>query len=303
VWAIARTSGATASPSTPGGFSEYPQRSDKYNAAEAIAMLPGALPRPVVPGKLVTDHADDIARGLTDALAEHRDVVVAVLADLDSAPQQLGLGALTPTTTDAKVSAALATIAIAISPAITSQLTSEDPKVRALAVSVLAKLDGGKVHGAEDAIARGLTDPADQVRAAAMNAIATLAVRRGSAPPALVATLTRTLAATANVSWADRRVAALALGHLGALGSPEPLVKAASDPSSFVREAVALSLGTVAASAGLAPLLALSRDEVPQVRAAAARSLAGSKDDRAVRRRGELATDPDPTVRAAATAP
>ena len=73
--------------------------------------LPGALPHPPPARKLVVDHAADIAAGLSEALSEHRDVVVAVLADLDDAPDRLALGALTPATGDAKTTAALATIA------------------------------------------------------------------------------------------------------------------------------------------------------------------------------------------------
>jgi HEAT repeat protein len=219
-----------------------------------------------------------------------------VLEDLDEAPAQLSLGALAKATAgDAKFEAAIATIASAIEPRLTAQLASEDPKVRALAVSVLAKVDGGNVRGAEAAIVKALGDPADQVRGAAMNAIAVLAARRGAAPPALVTALAKALASP---GWADRRIAALALGRLGDNGDPGALVKAASDGSSFVREAVAQSL------AGSAPaidaLLALSHDDVAQVRAAAARSLGTLKDDRAHKRRGELVSDPDPSVRAAA---
>ncbi len=296
VWAIGRTSGAGLGPAQVGGFSEYPQRNDKYNAPEAIALLPGALPNAPAAGKLVVDHADDISKGLLDALAEHRDVVVAVLADLDGAPIELGLGALTPASPDARTKAALATIAQAIAPAITAQLASEDPKVRALAVSVVAKLDGGKVVVADAAITKALVDPADQVRAAAMNAIPVVAQRRGTAPAELVNALTRTLASG---TWADRRAAALAMGRLGANADAAALIKSASDSSSFVREAVAIALASVGGTAVVEPLLTLSRDEVAQVRAASARALGTVKDERATKRRSELATDPDPAVRAA----
>ena len=300
VWAIGRTSGASVPAITYTAYGEYPLRSNKYNAPEAIANLPGDLPRPAAGNKLVVDHADDIARGLLDALAEHRDVVVAVLADLDGDPVQLGLGALTPKAPDPKLSAALATISEKIAPAVSAQLASEDPKVRALAVSVIAKLDGGKVRGADAAITKALADPIDPVRASAMNAIATLSIRRGAPPPELLAQLTKTLASG---PWADRRVAALALGRLGAASDTGALIKAASDTSSFVREAVAISLGTSNSSTALEPLLTLTRDEVAQVRAAAGRALASFKDERAVKRRAELAADPDPVVRAAVGAP
>jgi len=298
VWAIGRVSGAGLAPAHAGALGEYPLGRGKYDQLAAVAALPGSLPRPPTPGKLVVDHADDIAKGLLDALGEHRDVVVSVLADLDGAPAQLSLGALSPAGSDAKVSAALAKIAETIAPAITIQLASEDPKVRALAVSVLAKLDGGKVKGADAAIAKALADPTDQVRASAMNAIAVIAQRRGTPPPALVATLTKALGSAA---WADRRVAAHALGKLGAQGDPAALVKAASDSSSFVREAVATALGSAPSSGSVEALLKLSRDDVAQVRAATARSLGRVKDERAQKRRNELANDPEALVRQAAT--
>jgi len=296
VWAIGRTSGAAVPPAALSGLGEFPVRAGKYHVDEAIALLPGELPRPVASSRLIVDHADDIARGLSEALSEHRDVIVAVLEDLDGAPRQLSLGALAPAApAEPRLDAALAVIATAIEPRITAQLTSDDPKVRALAVSVLAKLDGGKLHGADAAVTRALGDPADQVRAAGMNAIAVLAARRGAAPPALVSALVHALASP---GWSDRRVAALALGQLGDKGDPAALIKAAGDPSSFVREAVASALASQAGS--LDALLALSRDEVSQVRAAAAQSLATQKDERARKRRAELVADPDPAVRSAA---
>jgi HEAT repeat protein len=128
-----------------------------------------------------------------------------------------------------------------------------------------------------------------------MNAIAVIAARRGTAPPPLIAALVRALASP---SWGDRRIAALALGRLGDKGDAGALIKAAADPSSFVREAVAAALADTAPA--IEALLALSRDEVPQVRAAAARSLGTLKDERGHKRRGELTSDPDPSVRAAA---
>ena len=296
VWAIGRVGGAGLAPAPLGPLGDYPTSRGKYDPAAAVAALPGELPRPGTPGKLVADHADDIARGLLDALGEHRDVVVSVLADLDGAPAQLSLGALSPPAGDARAAAAYAKIAEAIGPAIASQLASEDPKVRALAVSVLAKLDGGKGPSADGAIAKGLADPADLVRASAMNAVAVLAQRRGARPAELVAAVSRILASG---TWPDRRVAALALGKLGAQGEPAALVRAAADPSSFVREAVATALGGLPGS--LDTLLQLSRDEVPHVRAAAAQSLGQAKDERAQQRRAALATDPDPGVRRAAS--
>ncbi|HEX4418037.1 MAG TPA: HEAT repeat domain-containing protein [Kofleriaceae bacterium] len=316
VWAIGRTSAPGAPGGVPAsalsGFGEFPLRAGKYNLDEAVARLPGALAKPAGGPRLVVEHADDIASGLGDALGEHRDVIVAALSDLDGGTAQISLGALAPATAgtgtgtgtgDAKLDAKLATIAVAIEPKVAAQLASEDPKVRALAVSVLAKLDGGVVHSAEAAIAKALGDPADQVRGAAMSSVAVLAIRRGSAPPALVAALVKTLTSPGAAPWGDRRTAALALGRLGEQGDPAALIRAAGDTSSFVREAVATALAAApGAPGGLDASLALSHDDVPQVRAAAARSLGLLKDSRAQQRRGELATDPDATVRAAAAA-
>jgi len=296
VWAIGRTGGAGLTPATVSGLGEFPLRVGKYDLDEAIALVPGPLPRPVANARLVAEHGEDIAKGLVEALSEHRDVIVAVLEDLDGAPAQLSLGAIAPTTAgDAKTEAALQTIAQAIETKVSAQLASDDPKVRALAVSVLAKIDGGKVHGAEAAVAKALGDPAAQVRGAAMNAVAVLAARRASPPRPLVAAL---VAALSSPSWDDRRLAAFALGRVGEKGDTGALVKAAGDPSGFVREAVAYALASEPSA--LDVLLALSRDDIWQVRAAAARSLGAFKDDRAHKRRGELVADPEPQVRAAA---
>src|SRR5262249_38285220 len=175
---------------------------------------------------------------------------------------------------DPRLRAALAQIGQAIEPAITAQLTGDDPKVRALAVSVLAKLDTG-AQAVDAAITRALGDPAEQVRGAAMNAVAVVSARRAAAPPALVAAPGKPLA---RPSGGDRRLAALAVGRLAERGDAGALIRAAGDTSSFVREAVAQALA--GAASAIDALLALSRDEVPQVRAAAARSLGTLQDER-----------------------
>jgi HEAT repeat protein len=295
VWAIGRVGGGGLAPAPLGALGDYPLARGKYDPVAAIAALPGDLPKPPPQTKLVIDHGDDIAKGLIDALGEHRDVVVSVLADLDGAPSQLSLGALAGATTgDARLAAAIAKVGEAIAPRVTAHLASEDPKVRALAVSVLAKLDGGRVTGAEAAVRKALSDPMDQVRAAAMRSIPVLAHRRGRVPKDLLAMLAKTLQSGA---WSDRPVAVRALGKLGAAGDLALLHKSASDRSSFVREAVAESVKPE--GQGLDVLLALSRDEIAQVRAAAGKSLAASNDPRAKQRRMELAKDPEPVVRRA----
>jgi len=270
VWAIARTSGGGAAPAQPADLGNYPMHSGKFFPDDAIADLPGPLPHVTASGKLVADHASDISAGLTEALAEHRDVVVSVLADLDASPDRLALGALTPTTLDPKTIAALDSIAKAIEPGVTSHLADDDPKVRALAVSVIAKLDSKQ---AGTLVAKALTDPAEQVRASAMMSVAILGHRHNAAPTELVAALVKTLDSP---TWSDRRTAALALGELGnLLGGTEvsALAKAAGDSSSFVREAVAIALGHVAGPKANEALNGLVKDDVPQVREAATRSL------------------------------
>ena len=135
---------------------------------------------------------------------------------------------------------------------------------------MIAKLDGGKLHTADDVIAKAISDPAEQVRAAAMRSVAIVAHRRGTVPASLASALVKALGAPA---WGDRRVAALALGRLGPGADATALVKAAGDTSSFVREAVAIALGQVGGNV-VDALNTLTKDEVPQVREAATRSLA-----------------------------
>jgi tetratricopeptide (TPR) repeat protein len=273
VWAIGRVSGAGLAPASLADLGEYPLRQNKYYDIQAVRDLPGPLARASITSKLIVDHANDIAAGLGEALSEHRDVVVSVLADLDAQPDRIALGALSPPTGDPKLAAALATISDAIAPAVTNHLAAEDPKVRALAVSVLAKLDGGK-RRADAAITKALADPADQVRAAAMNAIVVVAHRRGAAPAELVGALAKMLGSDA---WADRRVAAFAMGGLGSGADVPAVVKAAADPSSFVREAVATALGQIGGPRAVEALTTLAKDDVVQVREAAAKALAAQK--------------------------
>ena len=269
MWAIGRASGAGLAPAPLADLSIYPMRAGKLDDIELVASLPGSLPHPAPAAKLVVEHATDIAAGLSEALSEHRDVVVSVLADLDDAPDRLALGALTPATGDAKTTAAIATIAAGIEPQVIPHLTSDDPKVRALAISVLAKIDG-KDHKADAAIEKALADPAPLVRAAAMGAIVTLAHRRTTVPPARAGALAKMLASP---EWGDRRVAAQQLGRLGPGTDASALARAAGDSQAFVREAVATALGEVGGAAVEAPLQQLAKDEVPEVREAATRAL------------------------------
>jgi HEAT repeat protein len=108
-----------------------------------------------------------------------------------------------------------------------------------------------------------------------MSAVVTLARRRGAPPPELVTVVVKTLSSG---TWGDRRVAALALGALGAKGDVAALVRAAGDSSGFVREAVATALGDVGGGVGVEQALdRLAKDDVAQVREAAEKARAKTK--------------------------
>ena len=75
-----------------------------------------------------------------------------------------------------------------------------------------------------------------------MNAIPVVARRRGRAA---AGPGDRAGPRAGELAWADRRVAALALGKLGKAADVPALVRAAGDASSFVREAAAIALGEI----------------------------------------------------------
>jgi HEAT repeat protein len=242
--------------------------------------------------------AGSLGAGLRAALSQHRDIVVVVLADLDARPDGLGLGTLVPAgALDGKTAAALATIGKGIAPDVAAHVKDPDPKVRALATSVLAKLDGA---GADAAIVDALADDAPNVRAAAARAAAVLARVHGTAPASLAPALIKRLASK---DWEDRMNVAQALGAIGATAAAPDLGKALTDENAWVREAAAGALGALRAAAQVDALLAATRDDMPTVRRAAARALVAIGDPRARARLDELArSDPDESVRKAAGA-
>lgn len=266
VWAIGRVAGHIPVPAPLPVPADYPKKGGQFDLTRAISELVGPLPAPPPIAALAVNHHQAIAAAIVSALSEHRDVVVAVLSDLNRAPDRLALGALTPPSDDGRATAALAAIASAIEAAVKAQTSAEDPKVRALAVMALAKMNRG-----DAVVAQAISDASPQVRATAMRAASILAGHRSATPGPLVAALVTALRSPA---WEDRRMAALSLGELGTAGNVKALVDAAGDGSSFVRQAVAVALGTVGGASSLATLRTLSTDEVPQVRDAANRSLA-----------------------------
>ena len=264
LWAIGRISGGQSATFSLEDFHAYPTRAGRFDLATAIANLTSApAPAPQI-SRVAVEHTKEVATAITEALGRHPDAIASVLADLDGAADQLTLGALTPSNDDATAAAAITAIAAAIESAVAVQLHAADPKLRALAVSALAK-----INPAEPAIATAISDPDTRVRLAAMTSVGIIAGKRGSLPAPSVSALE---AALRSRSWEDRRGAALALGQLGAAHA-EALAHLANDESSFVREAVAMALAGVGQSGAMDALRKLARDPIPQVRDAAVRSL------------------------------
>ncbi|MBP6631904.1 MAG: HEAT repeat domain-containing protein [Kofleriaceae bacterium] len=296
-WAITRAAGAPVAAAPAPDFGDYPLHAGKFDARTRLDRLVGDTPPASLPTKVLDDHGARIAAGLEQALGQHRDVVLRVLTDLDGRPTGIGLVGLVDGGADARTEAALAAIASKIAPAVAAHAASTDAKVRAVTVSVLAKIGGA---ASEAAIAAGLTDKVGLVRQAAMTAVVTVRRRAGRTPPALRAGLAQAIAAG---SWQDRRAAAVAMGALATEADLAALGRAATDASSYVREAVASALGEAGQAGGAALVLSLSRDDVAPVRAAAARALRRLGGTAAQERLRELARDPDPAVARAATTP
>lgn len=305
-WALGRTLGAGLSPASPADPRDYPMLAERFDATARVEGLPGELPVVPIPEKLLASYERAVVDAILAALAEHRDVVITALLDLNGRPDELALGALGPGTGGGeRTRGSLARIGQRLVPALESLLTRDDAQTRALALLALAKANAPE-PALQSALERGLRDPSTTVREHALGAIAVVGLRLGRLPPAQLALAAR---ATRSTAWEDRRTAALALGRLASQQTTELLEPLASDPSSLVREAVAQAFGAGPASA-LDPLLRLSSDEVASVRVQAARALrrfaanfgAQNRDqqERAQRRLAELASDESPTVRAAA---
>jgi tetratricopeptide (TPR) repeat protein len=307
-WAIARTAGAQPAPTSLVDPGDYPTKGSsqlagasgqgtttKLDLAAKVRNLPGTLPTVSLPASVITAHVDDITAGVKDALAEHRDIVLGALADLDARPEGVGLAGLVGEgPIDEKTRVALAKVGSGLATAVADHLDATDAKVRALAIDVLAKIDG---KGTDDAIVKALGDKTGLVRQAAMRAAVVVTGKRAGAASTLAPAIGKSL--SGGEAWQDRRAAAMALGELGGL-EIATLAKAAGDSSSYVREAVATALGASGSAEAVAPLLELSKDDIAPVRAAAAKALGKVPGEAAKKRRAELANDPEPSVKAGA---
>jgi len=299
-WALAHLAGSAPAAPSSGELVDYPLRNGKFHTATAIADLGGDLPRATGVASVVVGNETAIADGIRAVLGEHRDSVLGMLVDLDGRDTGISLGALVPpgTKVDGKLAAALAQIGGAIAKDVATHLDDRDPKVRALALSVTAKIRG-KDDQVDPLLLHALEDPASLVRQAAMRAIVTVVTVRGEAPASFRAALAT---AVTRADRQDRRAAARALAAAG--DAPEvvdALVAALGDDDGYVRESAAQSLGALKSRRATDGLLAATRDESWEVRRAAARALVALGDPKAKERLAELAsTDESPEVRAAA---
>jgi HEAT repeat protein len=307
-WALAHLAGAAPAAASAPDLADYPMRNGKFHGATALARLPGELPASGDASAAVIGHEAAIAEGIRAVLGEHRDMVLGMLVDLDGRAGGITLGSLIPADAklDGKSEKALAAIGDAIAKDVAAHLKDRDPKVRAVALSVAAKIDagGGTI---DDAVVAALGDDASQVRQAAMRAVVTVARKRGEVPAGLRTALA---GAIDDGEWQDRRVAARALGDLGGRASGavldaivDGLIPGLGDDSAYVRETSADALAPLGSRRATQALIAASRDEVWEVRRAAAAALLAGGDPAAKARLAELAADDErDEVRAAAGA-
>ncbi|MBW2531143.1 MAG: HEAT repeat domain-containing protein, partial [Deltaproteobacteria bacterium] len=251
-------------------------------------------------GRVVDAHHRALTEGLQAALTRHRDVVLRVLADLDSDPARLALGPLTAgrsllaTGAQERLDRAVQSVCSPLRPRLVKLVGHRDHLVRERAVSVLAKL------APEDAgahIRRALEDRSWRVRSRALHGLE-LAHRRGRvARPDLERVIRRSLAAA---HWRERESAARVAGRVGYESLSQALVLRIDDPNGFVREAIAWALGRTGGPHAVAGLRKALRDDVPHVRATACVSLARLSPAGRASWLAPLIRDPSPMVRAAA---
>jgi len=228
-----------------------------------MARLPGALPSETSLAHVWLVGETELGAAAIEALGQHRDVVLRVLADLDSREDGLGLGPLTTGTLDPAERRALDELGVRLRPQLQAlaQRTQLDPAVRSRAVEVL-----GKIRGGLPSVMEALADPSEDVRLAAL---AVLGHRGGGEDATSLGQRRQALmTALGSPRWPERRRAALGLGALDPQPALAALRKAASDEQGLVREAAAVTLGSVG-EAALPTLATLARDPVAEVQQAA----------------------------------
>ncbi len=273
---------------------EYPTHNGTFNAAAAVAQLPGPLPRTKLDAGLIVDYEKEITASILGALGRHRDVMLNILGDLNNANRPnnsntsnnrantISLGPITKhsqqTSQTKPVNAAIHRIATEISPHILKLTSHTDPEIRSLSVVVAARLP---VRQVDEVLARSLKDTKLSVRLAAIGATAErLALSRRP-----VSELQTTLEAKRKArDWRERRAAVRALGTLRDIGRDEPVLEALADPNGWVREQAAIALGQLGKATSVPGLLKTTYDRSEAVQLAAVRSLVQIADPRAVSR-------------------
>lgn len=301
-WALGRASrGAPESGEIPGiGLAGYAPGELQYDPRAAVAALPGPLADATPPVSLIVGHREQVVAGLKAALGRHRDMVVRVLEDLDGAAATtpartptgtIDLGPLTrgldelPASQRAQVVKVLEQIAADLAPTLVELAGHRDPKVRALALAVLAKIGS---PAAEKALILGMDDAVLSVRRAAMLAATT----RARLYPGSGAVLSRALRDRLSAdAWQVRAQAAEALGALGPHADRAALEQALSDRNAYVRANAAVALGVLLHADSVGALIAATSDRDQTVASAAARSLAAIGGPRARERLESMARD------------
>jgi tetratricopeptide (TPR) repeat protein/HEAT repeat protein len=259
-----------------------------------VAQLATPTHHAEVPSTMWRGQEGEIAKALEDALARHRDLQLRALGDLDARTDGLALGPLTPATPSAQERAALDEIGARLRGTLERLAHHTDVQVRARAVHVLAKVRGGV-----PTVVQAASDPAAEVRLAALDALALVQ------PDAAAEAAPAATRALGSPSWRERRAALSALPPRSLAGAA---TTALDDPDGFVREAAARALGQAcpAEQSGghdcgkaLETLSRHASDEAAPVRVAVAQALRRSgKPGKAALDR--LKKDADPAVRAAA---
>lgn len=201
-----------------------------------------AAPGPAAPADLAAlwrGHTRELTDLLAEALARGGDARHEALAVLDSRPDGLGLGALTPDTDGAlgpETAAAVREVVQPLADKLAIVLDDADLEARAAALRVLARLGDERVTPAR--IAAAAFDASPALAAAAAFAAARIAGLRPTLAPSVAAALAPLLG---DESWRRRMAAVDALAALGPAGVAL-LERTRNDKHAVVRAAAAEAL-------------------------------------------------------------
>jgi HEAT repeat protein len=226
-----------------------------------------------------------LARGVKTALQRHRDVLLEVLSDLDSARDSLALGPLTAGANELsaneklRITKLLRLLAQAIAPELAKLLTHSDPLVASRATSIFLKLDRPNAPATIMAIW-----PKMRWRSQ-LTALEVLARQHRRPERAKLFEL-----AAHSPSWRVREIVAKALGDLDPAVSRKLARRLQSDDNGFVRAALAARLHRLPLGEGQLLRRAFA-DPLREVRQAAFRSVTAHRIPGIVRQLRRLAAD------------